>query len=60
MEINDRLAGMVLPGTDIKICCTGKTVQQNHKDIFFEVLNCEQKKAIRTGYVKIKGGKNEQ
>ena len=60
LEIACKFTGMVLPGTDIKICCTGKTIHQDHTDIFFEVLNGEQKKAIRTGYVKIKGGKNGQ
>jgi len=52
-EIACRFTGMVQPGTDIKVCCLGKKSQQDFTDIFFEVQNCEQKKAIRTGYVKI-------
>ncbi|MDY6790032.1 MAG: MaoC/PaaZ C-terminal domain-containing protein [Thermodesulfobacteriota bacterium] len=52
-EIACRFTGMVLPGTDIKVCCTGKKSHQDFTDVFFEVLNNEQKKAIRSGYVKI-------
>ncbi len=56
-EIACRFTGMVLPGTDIKVCCTGKKSHKDFTDVFFEVQNSEQKKAIRTGYVKImKGG----
>ena len=59
LEIACKFTGMVLPDTAIKVCCTGRALHQNHTDVFFEVLNCEQKKAIRTGYVKIKGGRDE-
>ena len=52
-EIACKFTGMVQPGTDIQVCCTGKKSHQDFTDIFFEVQNCEQKKAIRTGYVKI-------
>ncbi len=52
-EIACRFTGMVRPGTDIKVCCTGKKSHKDFTDIFFEVQNNEQKKAIRTGYVKI-------
>jgi len=56
-EIACRFTGMVLPGTDVKVCCTGKKSHKDFTDVFFEVQNSEQKKAIRTGYVKImKGG----
>lgn len=53
-EIAGRFSGMVKPGTDIKVCCTGKKVSQDHTDIFFEVRNSDQTKAIRGGYVKIR------
>jgi len=53
-EVAARFSGMVLPGTDIHVCCTGKTAHPDHTDIFFEVRNHEQKKAIRSGYVKIR------
>ncbi len=52
-EIACRFTGMVLPGTDIKVCCTGKKSHKDFTDVFFEVQNSEQKKAISTGYVKI-------
>ncbi len=61
LEIACRFTGMVLPGTDIKVLCTGKKNQQTVKDVFFEVWNSEQDKAVRSGYVKIrKGGENGQ
>ncbi|MDA8135932.1 MAG: MaoC/PaaZ C-terminal domain-containing protein [Desulfobacteraceae bacterium] len=53
-EIACRFSGMVRPGTDIKVCCTGKKKQANHTDVFFEVLNENGEKAIRNGYMKIK------
>ena len=53
LEIACRFTGMVLPGTDIKVLCTGKKTYKDYKDIFFEVQNSEQKKAIRSGYIKI-------
>ena len=52
-EIACRFTGMVRPGTDIKVCCTGKKLHKDFTDVFFEVQNCEQKRAIRAGYVKI-------
>jgi len=52
-EIACSFTGMVRPGTDIKVCCTGKKVHKEYVDVFFEVQNSEQKKAIRNGYVKI-------
>ena len=52
-EIACRFTGMVRPGTDIKVCCTGKKTHKNFTDVFFEVQNCEEEKAIRAGYVKI-------
>jgi len=60
-EIACRFTGMVRPGTDIRVCCTGKKYHKDFTDVFFEVQNCDQEKAIRAGYVKImKRGKNEQ
>ncbi|OGR27645.1 MAG: hypothetical protein A2277_15230 [Desulfobacterales bacterium RIFOXYA12_FULL_46_15] len=54
LEIACKFSGMVRPGTDIKICCTGKKVHERYTDVFFEVLNCNKEKAIRSGYIKIK------
>jgi len=53
-EIACRFSGMVRPGTDINVCCTGKKAHENHTDVFFEVHNCNDEKAIRNGYIKIK------
>ena len=55
-EIACRFTGMVQPGTDIKVCCTGKKSHKDFTDVFFEVLNCDQKKVVRAGYVKIMKG----
>ena len=52
-EIACKFTGMVQPGTDIKVCCTGKKPHEDYTDVFFEVQNCDQKKAVRSGYVKI-------
>lgn len=52
-EIACTFTGMVLPGTDIEICCLEKTRGDRHDHLFFEVINSEHKKAIRNGYVKI-------
>ena len=60
-EIACSFTGMVQPGTDITVCCTGKKSHENYADVFFEVQNCDQKKAVRNGYVKImKGEQNEK
>ncbi len=55
-EIACQFTGMVQPGTDIKVCCTGERAHKDFTDVFFEVENCEQKKALRNGYIKIKKG----
>ncbi|MDM8518193.1 MaoC/PaaZ C-terminal domain-containing protein [Desulfobacterales bacterium HSG16] len=55
-EIACKFSGMVKPGTDIQVRCIGKKVYGNYTDVFFEVQNCEQKKAIRDGYIKILKG----
>lgn len=53
-EIACKFSGMVKPGTDIEICCLGSRDYRRHQDLFFEVLNAENKRAIRSGYLKIK------
>ncbi len=55
-EIACSFTGMVQPGTDIKVCCTGKKNQKDFIDVFFEVQNCEKKKAVSNGYLKITKG----
>lgn len=59
-EIACRFTGMVRPGSDIKVCCTGKKAYKEYVDVFFDVENSDQKKAVRSGYMKIlKGDSNE-
>lgn len=60
LEIACNFTGMVQPGADIKICCRGKKEFSNHTDLFFEVKNSKDEKAIRNGYVKLRGAKDEQ
>ena len=55
-EIACRFTGMVQPGTDIKVCCTGRKIHKDFIDVFFEVQNCDQKKAVSNGYLKIMKG----
>ncbi|MFO7598395.1 MAG: MaoC/PaaZ C-terminal domain-containing protein [Candidatus Desulfacyla sp.] len=55
-EIACRFTGMVLPGTDIRVCCTGRNSHTDFTDIFFEVRSNDQEKAVRNGYVKIQKG----
>ncbi len=52
-KIHSRFTGMVYPGTDIQVqktrsCETGET-----KQIFFDVLNHEGKKALSDGFIEI-------
>jgi acyl dehydratase len=63
-----RFTGMVLPGTDIKVCMTGKEKSADGTDLFFHVLNADGKRAISDGlirlnlssrrYVTMEGGKS--
>ena len=55
-EIACRFTGMVLPGTDIKVLCTGKKPYKDFTNVFFEVQNCDKKKAVSNGYLKIMKG----
>lgn len=57
-EIACNFTGMVTPGTQIQVCCTEKKAHQNHINLFFQVKNHENQKAIRNGYIKIKRGSN--
>ena len=55
-EIACRFTGMVQPGTDIKVCCTGKKSYKDFTNVFFEVQNSDHTKAVRNGYLKIMKG----
>ncbi|MDD9302989.1 MAG: MaoC family dehydratase N-terminal domain-containing protein [Desulfobacter sp.] len=52
-EIACSFTGMVLPGTKIDICCLETRKEDRFTHIFFEVLNADNQKAIRNGYMKI-------
>ncbi len=54
-EISGRFTGMIIPGSNIRICCTGRNQRKTETDIFFDVFNAENQKAIRNGHVTING-----
>jgi hypothetical protein len=49
-----RFTGMVLPGSAITVRLTGKNEGPDATDIFFTVLNAEEKQAIRDGHIRLK------
>jgi len=54
-EISCNFTGMVMPGTNIEIQLNNKSEIEDNVSLFFNVFNNEQKKAIRNGYIKLKG-----
>ena len=52
-KISCRFSAMVIPGTSITVQLNKKIVQQDGTDLFFEVLNKENGKAVRHGYVSL-------
>jgi acyl dehydratase len=49
-----RFSGMVLPGSAIRVHLTGKNRESGGTDLFFDVLNAEEKLAISNGYIRLK------
>ena len=49
-----RFSGMVLPGSAIRVRLTGKNRESGRTDLFFIVLNAENKQAISNGYIRLK------
>jgi len=49
-----RFSGMVLPGSAIRVRLTGKNKVSGGIDLFFTVLNAEEKRAISDGYIGLK------
>ena len=49
-----RFTGMVLPGSDIRIRLVGKKPAPGGTDLFFTVLNSEDKRAISDGCIRLK------
>ncbi len=45
---------MVLPGSAIRVRLTGKHQVSGETDLFFTVLNAEEKLAISDGYIRLK------
>ncbi|MEA3470508.1 MAG: hypothetical protein U9R24_02190, partial [Thermodesulfobacteriota bacterium] len=48
-----RFTGMVLPGTTIRVQLIKKDSSGGGADLFFAVLNAEEKRAISGGYVRL-------
>jgi acyl dehydratase len=48
-----RFSGMVMPGSSIRVCLTGKNRGAGGTDLFFTVYNAEGKKAISDGYMRL-------
>jgi acyl dehydratase len=53
-SISCQFTGMVLPGSDIKICLTGRVSSAEGIDLFFNVLNSEGKRAVSNGRIRLK------
>ncbi len=49
-----RFTGMVMPGSDIRVRCTGKINGAEGTDIFFVVLNSQDQRAISDGHIRLK------
>jgi acyl dehydratase len=49
-----RFSGMVLPGSAIRVRLTGKNQVSGGTDLYFSVLNAEEKRAISDGYIRLK------
>jgi acyl dehydratase len=45
--------GMVTPGAAIRILLTGRNEENDGTDLFFTVLNAEDKQAIRNGHIRL-------
>jgi acyl dehydratase len=52
-EIACKFTGMVLPGTNIEIVLQEKLASKNGVELFFDVYNEMNKRAIRNGYIRI-------
>jgi acyl dehydratase len=49
-----RFSGMVLPGSDINVRCTGKKKTAEGTDLFFDVLNAGGTHALSNGHIRLK------
>ena len=52
-EIACSFTGMVMPGSEIEVCCLEVREDDAFTHIFFEVINAENKKAVKNGYLKL-------
>ena len=52
-DIGCKFTAMVIPNSQIHLEITNRVVTGKSREIFFEVLNDQQQKAIREGYMKI-------
>ncbi len=53
-ELSCRFTGMVLPGSDITVCLTGKNRIPDGTDLFFSVVNTEGHRAVSDGNIRLK------
>ena len=53
ISVSCRFAGMVMPGSAITVRLTGKNQGPGVTDLFFMVLNTEEKRAIRDGHIRL-------
>lgn len=58
--ISCRFSGMVIPGSNITLQVHKRVAEETGTDIFFEVLNSENKRAIRNGYIRLSSGGYEE
>ncbi len=52
-EVAGKFTSMIIPNSEIELRVNGKNMCGNSQEIFFEVYNQENRKAIREGYVKV-------
>jgi acyl dehydratase len=53
-ELSCRFTGMVLPGSDITVCLTGRNHSSEGTDLFFMVVNAEGQHAVSGGHIRLK------
>lgn len=53
-EIACRFTSLILPGTEIQVVLDNKIRNKSETDLFFTVLNEDEKRAISGGYIKLK------
>jgi len=52
-QVSCKFTGMVKPGTHIEIRCLECRDHPGHRDVFFDIVNADNIKVVRSGYVKL-------